>query len=47
MERMGTGAIEEAIRVLKGQLPVNLINREALKAYRARFGTCPSEDPSR
>ncbi|NGN43259.1 hydroxyacid dehydrogenase [Mesorhizobium sp. CGMCC 1.15528] len=38
MERMGTGAAAEAIRVLGGELPVNLRNPEAVEAYRRRFG---------
>jgi len=38
MARMGTGAIAEALRVLRGELPVNLINPEAVEAYRRRFG---------
>ena len=37
MLRMGTGAAEEAIRVLQGGLPVNFCNPEAEKAYRRRF----------
>jgi D-3-phosphoglycerate dehydrogenase len=37
MERMGTGAVAEAIRVLSGELPQNLRNPEVLPAYRARF----------
>lgn len=37
MMRMGIGAIEEALRVLAGELPVNLRNREAVDAYRRRF----------
>lgn len=37
MERMGTGAAAEAIRVLSGELPINLRNPEVLPAYRARF----------
>lgn len=38
MERMGLGAAREVVRVLSGELPVNLCNPEALPAYRARFG---------
>ncbi|MEI5682306.1 MULTISPECIES: hydroxyacid dehydrogenase [unclassified Mesorhizobium] len=38
MERMGTGAAAEAIRVLGGELPVNLRNPEVVEAYRRRFG---------
>ncbi len=38
MERMGTGAAAEAIRVLGGKLPVNLRNAEVVEAYRRRFG---------
>ena len=37
MMRMGIGAAEEAIRVLSGQLPVNLRNPEIVERYRARF----------
>lgn len=37
MMRMGIGAAEEAIRVLSGELPVNLRNPEALEHYRQRF----------
>ena len=37
MERMGTGAAEETLRVLRGDLPVELRNPEAVAAYRARF----------
>jgi D-3-phosphoglycerate dehydrogenase len=39
MARMGKGAIAEALRVLKGELPLNLINPEAVAAYRRRFGS--------
>jgi D-3-phosphoglycerate dehydrogenase len=38
MMRMGIGAAEEAIRVLKGELPANLRNPEVVEAYRRRFG---------
>ena len=37
MMRMGIGAAEEAIRVLSGQLPVNLRNPEIVERYRTRF----------
>lgn len=37
MMRMGTGAIAEALRVLAGDLPLNLRNREAVARYRERF----------
>ncbi len=37
MMRMGVGAAEEALRVLDGQLPVNLRNPGAVDRYRARF----------
>ncbi|QRM53710.1 NAD(P)-dependent oxidoreductase [Sinorhizobium sp. BG8] len=37
MMRMGTGAAAEAIRVLSGELPLNLRNPEALPRYRERF----------
>jgi D-3-phosphoglycerate dehydrogenase len=37
MMRMGTGAAAEAIRVLRGELPLNLRNPEAVAHYRRRF----------
>jgi D-3-phosphoglycerate dehydrogenase len=37
MKRMGMGAAAEALRVLEGNLPVNLCNPEAVPAYRKRF----------
>lgn len=37
MMRMGTGAASEALRVMKGELPVNLRNSEAVEHYRRRF----------
>jgi D-3-phosphoglycerate dehydrogenase len=37
MMRMGVGAADEAIRVLKGELPVNLRNTEVAEHYRRRF----------
>ena len=37
MMRMGVGAAEEAIRVLSGDLPVNLRNPEVVEHYRRRF----------
>jgi D-3-phosphoglycerate dehydrogenase len=37
MTRMGIGAAEEALRVLAGDLPVNLRNPEVVERYRARF----------
>ena len=37
MERMGTVVAEETIRILDGGLPVNLVNPEAVTAYRKRF----------
>lgn len=37
MMRMGVGAVEETIRVLKGELPVNLRNPEVTEHYRRRF----------
>jgi D-3-phosphoglycerate dehydrogenase len=37
MQRMGTGAASEAIRVLGGELPVNLRNPEVVEHYRQRF----------
>jgi D-3-phosphoglycerate dehydrogenase len=41
MERMGTGAVAEVIRVLEGGLPVNLRNPEAVEYYRRRFPEQP------
>jgi D-3-phosphoglycerate dehydrogenase len=38
MVRMGAGAAAEVLRILSGELPVNLRNPEVLPAYRARFG---------
>lgn len=38
MMRMGTGAAAEVVRILSGQLPLNLRNPDAVPAYRARFG---------
>jgi D-3-phosphoglycerate dehydrogenase / 2-oxoglutarate reductase len=38
MERMGVGAAEEARRILAGDLPVNLVNPDAVSLYRGRFG---------
>lgn len=37
MQRMGSGAAAETLRVLRGDLPVELRNPEAVPAYRARF----------
>lgn len=37
MMRMGVGAAEEAIRVLNGELPLNLRNPEVVEHYRRRF----------
>ena len=37
MMRMGAGAAAEALRVLAGELPVNLRNPEAVAPYRRRF----------
>ncbi len=37
MMRMGTGAAAEAVRVLEGDLPVNLCNPDAVPRYRERF----------
>jgi D-3-phosphoglycerate dehydrogenase len=37
MLRMGTGAAAEALRVLAGDLPVNLRNPDAVQRYRQRF----------
>ena len=37
MERMGIGAVEETLRVLKGDLPVNLVNPSVVAHYRRRF----------
>lgn len=38
MARMGVGAAREVVRVLAGDLPVNLCNPEVGEAYRRRFG---------
>lgn len=38
MARMGLGAADEALRVLAGGLPKNLVNQEAVERYRERFG---------
>lgn len=37
MLRMGLGAVDETLRVLAGELPVNLRNPEAVERFRARF----------
>lgn len=37
MMRMGVGATEEVIRILNGELPVNLRNPETVDRYRSRF----------
>lgn len=37
MMRMGTGAAEEALRVLSNRLPVNFCNPDVLEHYRRRF----------
>jgi D-3-phosphoglycerate dehydrogenase / 2-oxoglutarate reductase len=37
MARMGAGAAAEALRVLAGELPANLVNPGAVAAYRLRF----------
>jgi len=37
MHRMGVGAAREAIRVLNGELPENLVNPSAITIYRTRF----------
>lgn len=37
MERMGVGAVEETLRVLKGDLPLNLVNLSVVPQYRRRF----------
>jgi D-3-phosphoglycerate dehydrogenase len=37
MERMGIGAVEETLRVLKGDLPLNLVNPSVVAHYRQRF----------
>ena len=39
MMRMGVGAVEETLRVLAGELPVNLRNPEVVERYRQRFAT--------
>jgi D-3-phosphoglycerate dehydrogenase len=37
MRRMGVAAAQEAVRVLQGELPLNLCNPDALESYRQRF----------
>jgi len=37
MMRMGVGAAEETVRILAGELPVNLRNPEVVEHYRRRF----------
>lgn len=37
MERMGVGAAQEAVRVLAGELPLNLRNPQVVENYRRRF----------
>ena len=37
MARMGKGAAAETLRVLAGGLPQNLVNPQAVAAYRRRF----------
>jgi D-3-phosphoglycerate dehydrogenase len=41
MMRMGVGAVSEALRVLAGDLPVNLRNPEVVEHYRRRFPATP------
>jgi D-3-phosphoglycerate dehydrogenase len=43
MERMGVAAAEEALRVLAGGEPRNLINPAAVPRYRERFGARAAE----
>ena len=38
MERQSIGAAQEAVRILGGDLPANLINEGAVEIYRRRFG---------
>ena len=38
MRRMGIAAAEEAARILRGELPLNFCNPQALEAHRRRFG---------
>jgi D-3-phosphoglycerate dehydrogenase len=38
MMRMGTGAAAEVVRILAGEMPVNLRNPEVVPAYLRRFG---------
>jgi D-3-phosphoglycerate dehydrogenase len=37
MMRMGMGAASEAMRIMNGELPVNLRNPEVVEHYRRRF----------
>lgn len=39
MYRMGIGAARETLRVLRGDLPENVVNPNAVTAYRARFSS--------
>lgn len=43
MMRMGIGAVEQALEVLRGGVPANLRNPEALHRYRQRFGGSAAE----
>lgn len=42
MMRMGVGAAEESLRVLAGELPINLRNPEVVERYRQRFSPIPT-----
>ena len=44
MLRMGTGAVAEALRVLRGDLPLNLLQSRGVPLYRQRFP--PATDPA-
>ena len=37
MLRMGQGVVDEIARIIKGDIPVNFINPEALELYNRRF----------
>lgn len=42
MRRMGLGAVAEILRILKGEVPVNLINPAALPAFKEKFWGRPA-----
>ncbi len=42
MKRMGLGAVQEVLRILKGDPPINLINPAALSMFNDKFGGRPA-----